>query len=136
MNQEAMTVAPVFDPKKPYGVIMHGNITGVDPSSLPRFHQAGNYFRPDHSFHSKDGLAKPKEAVAVVAKADKQTKPAMAEADVSDALLDSRAEELLTLPRDKLIALVMAADGPVIQGEGSTQNMVAWLIKNTAPSEL
>lgn len=122
---------PVFDRTRNYGDIMHGDTAGVDVGQMPRYLQDGHYFRPDGSYHSVDGSPRPRviEAKPVVV----DTLPSVAEAEVEELLKDPRAEELLALTRDTLIELVMAGNGPMISGERSTQMMVAWLIKNTAP---
>lgn len=130
---------PVFDSAKPHGTIAHGDLRGEDPSSLPAFIQDGHYFKPDKSYHSPDGQPRKRSSVATGASAPEapaivNTKPGVPEAEVDALLEDPQAELLLELPRDQIIALVTAANGPVIAGERSTQIMVAWLIKNTAKS--
>lgn len=128
---------PVFDSSKPHGTIAHGDLGGQDPSSLPAYIQDGHYFKPDKSYHSSDGQPRRRQAVspgvtAPVTAPPVDTKPGVPESEVDELLKDPKAEMLLDLPRDQIIALVTAANGPVVAGERSTQMMVAWLIKNTS----
>lgn len=122
---------PVLDRKQAFGTIMHGN-SGQDALDMPMFHQNGNYFRANGSFHSNDGMVK-KKVVAPVKAVD--TLPAVTDDEMAELLMQPEAEELLAMPRDKIIALVNAGNGPVISGEGSTQRMVAWILKNTAAKD-
>ena len=125
------TKHPLFDPTQEYGEIFHGTTEGVDGSTLPRYVQNGNYFKPDKSWHSADQNAPKRVAPKLVAPVD--TLPTVDASEVDALLKDPRAEELLALTRDHLVELVSAANGAVISGEGSQQMMVAWLIKHTTP---
>jgi len=120
---------PVFDPDQPHATIMHGDTGDADPSTLPRFQQNGHYFRPDKSYHSPDGL--PRKRAAPVEEAPVDTLPGIDESEVAELLTDPRADQFLELTRDALVALVTAANGPVVSGEGSTRMMAAWLCKHT-----
>lgn len=131
-------MTPVFDPTRPYGDIMQGTSTaGVDPSQEPRYTQDGHYFKPNKSYCSSDpGKHKaqhlPGEPIAAaIAPAAVQTRAGIEESEVDELMKDPRAIELFELPRDDLIKLMRAANGPMYAGEGSSQLMVAWLVKNT-----
>lgn len=134
-----MEITPVFDRSKPFGEIMHGAVPeGVQVSDLPRYHQNGHYFLSNGKYHSSDPGAKKAPipvpqvpAASGINRAQVNTRPGIDEGEIAKYLQDPRAEKLLLLPRDTIIALMNAANGPVYAGEGSTQMMVAWLVKNT-----
>ena len=130
---------PTFDRSRNHGDVMHGVVPdGVSVSALPRYIQDGHYFLGDGTYHSsedwalkalKKSAAAPSVVAAVTAPAN--TLPGVEEKDVENLLKDPRAEQLLELPRDVIISLVNAANGPMYAGEGSTKLMVAWLVQNT-----
>lgn len=127
---------PVLDKSKPHGTIMVGAKSDENPGSQPRFAQNGHYFRADGTYHSSDVTPARKVIAPKVAPSLVQTLPSVDEAEVPALLADARAEPLRELPRDELIKLVQAANGPVIAGDKSTDIMVAWLVKNTKPDDL
>jgi hypothetical protein len=127
---------PVFDKTKEHGVIAHGDLAGQEPSALPAFFQNGHYFRPDGSYHSSDGQPKKLAPAAKAVKPPDSQPYNLTDAQVAELMKDPRAEELEALPRDELVKLINAANGPVIGGEGSQRMMIAWLIKNTKNDEL
>lgn len=122
---------PVFDPNRDYGLIAHGALPeGKDPSELPRYLQAGNYFRPDFKFHSTDGQPRKREAPPPDP-TSVNTLPGVPADEVEALLQDPRAELLLDTPRDIIVQMVNRLNGPMIAGEGSTRAMIAFIIKHT-----
>lgn len=129
---------PVFDRSKPYADIFHGGEL-QHPEQHPRYMQNGNYFRPDGSFHSSDGRPGARQVAqeakpAPTPQAQKPTLPGVGEDELEALLQDPRAPQLLELPRDELKALVDELGGPTVYGERSTELMVAFVLKNTRPS--
>ena len=125
---------PVLDLSRNYGDIFHGEAPpGVAISDLPRYVQDGHYFLPNKTYHSSDAGAKKVTAAPapVTPPSQVDTLPGVDLDSVEELMNDPRAEQLMALPRDHLIALVNAANGPTYAGEGSSGLMVAWLIANT-----
>lgn len=124
---------PAFDWKQPYGDI-YGDELGR------RFMKNGHYFRADGSYHSTEGDKHARQAGREMAPpppppASVETVAGITEGELGALLTDERAAELLELPRDQLLALVAAANGPAYYGERSTELMVGWLLKNTRSGE-
>jgi hypothetical protein len=118
---------PVLDRELPYGDIMHGETGDMDVGQMSRYVQDGHYFRADGTYHSEDGVVRPRVVPPVQVVVD--TLPSVDHDEMDALLADPRAEVLLNLTRDHLIELVTLGNGPVIQGENSTKMMVAWLVK-------
>lgn len=131
-----MDSTPVFDPSRDYGTIMHGESTGVDVGQMPRFFQDGHYFKPNFEYHSSADPGRVRAAAPVAPPpASIDTLPGVDESEVDALLQDPRALPFLDLTRDHLVAQVTALNGPMMAGEGSTQMMIAWLVKYSSPQK-
>ena len=124
--------APIFDRDRNFGTITHGDLQGKDPSELPRFEQDGHYFAPTRRYLGETGVPKRRPAPAPADPLSINTLPAVPADEVEQILQDPRAEVLLDMPRDAIIAAVNKLNGPMIAGEGSTRAMCAFILKHTS----
>lgn len=120
---------PVFDRTKPFGDIYGAE--GAGDAVAPRFAQGGHYFSGDGTYLSSDKSAPLVEEVAKVEVNRDTTGIVSDDAEIELLLTDPRAETLLSMDREHITAMVTAAGGAVVSGEGSQRLMAAWLLKNT-----
>lgn len=128
MDLKQLKPAPVFDPEQP-----HGELYASSRSKLKaRYQQGPHYFAGNHDYLGSDpkakNLARTKKPPA--AKPDPGSRQ-VSEEELPELMKHPRAEELMSLPLDKLGQIVAAAGGPAFAGDRAHALYTGWLLKYT-----
>ncbi|MGH2903922.1 MAG: hypothetical protein ACRDK7_10110 [Solirubrobacteraceae bacterium] len=127
MKLKEIKPAPELDRSQPYGEIYGGTRTQTGAG----IYQAPHYYRANGEYLGTDPSVKvtaPKKAAAAPRESGSLQ---VTEEELPELLKHDRAEELMSLPLDKLQALVGAAGGPSYSGDRAHMLYTGWLIKHT-----
>jgi hypothetical protein len=126
---------PKLDRNRPFATIAAGvEAADDDPLKGVAFYQNGNHYYADGSYHS-GGTKAMAPPLVEAAPAATPTGAELSIEQVAELAASAAAEPFMDMDVPALQEAVTGLGGPAFSGDDAKQYLIAWLVRNTAPSE-